>query len=339
MPPRAPAPTAAPRAAAVKESLPGQPGAAPSQLDIFQRQVISVGSLTIEVTVVQAATSQVRAIAEGLGGFVEQLASSGDAKNQQAFITLRVPQAQFFTAMERLEALGKVKSRNLGSEDVSNQFIDLKARLSSALREEQSLLSLLGKAGTVTEILTIERELSRVRSEIERVQGQLNFLERRVELATISVSLFPPQEEVVQPPSANLGVEVSDVASGVAEVRSLVATLEGRVDRVSLTLAAYNGRETANVSLRVFSDKFDQAITSLEGLGEVKGKVLEQGYSPMGTDKARPEQPNAVIYLALTEPGDSKTWLWWAIGGPVGGVALLAVVVFLVYRAGRSRGV
>jgi chromosome segregation ATPase len=241
--------------------------------------------------------------------------------------------------MERLEALGKVQQRNLGSEDVSSQFIDLKARLSSALREEQSLLSLLGKAGTVTEILTIERELSRVRSEIERVQGQLNFLERRVELATISVSLFPPQEEVVQPPSANLGVEVSDVASGVAEVRSLVATLEGRVDRVSLTLAAYNGRETANVSLRVFSDKFDQAITSLEGLGEVKGKVLEQGYSPMGTDKARPEQPNAVIYLALTEPGDSKTWLWWAIGGPVGGVALLAVVVFLVYRAGRSRGV
>jgi hypothetical protein len=174
----------------------------------------------------QTAVNEVRAIAESLGGFVEQLSSSGGSERQQAHMTIRVPQNQFFTALERIEALGEVQNRNLGSEDVSEQFIDLEARLKSALREEQSLLSLLERAQQVSEILTIERGLSRLRSEIERLQGQLNFLERRVELATITVSLFPPSEEVPQPPSASLLVEDSDVPSSVNEVKNRVLPWE-----------------------------------------------------------------------------------------------------------------
>ena len=154
-------------------------------LQTVQRKVISSATLSIKVKVVEEAVPQIRTIAEGMGGFVEQLSSSGSAGRQRASITIRVPQDQFFTALERIEALGEVQSKNLGSEDVSEQFIDLEARLKSSLREEESLLSLLGRSGTVSEVLAIERELARVRSEIERFQGQLNFLERRVALATI----------------------------------------------------------------------------------------------------------------------------------------------------------
>ena len=85
-----------------------------------------------------------------------------------------------------------MQSKNLGSEDVSEWSIDMQARLKSSLREEESLLSLLGRTSTVSEVLTIERELTRVRSDIERFQGQLNFLERRIDLATITVSLLSP---------------------------------------------------------------------------------------------------------------------------------------------------
>ena len=94
--------------------------------------------------------------------------------------------------MEQVELVGKVQSKNLGSEDVSERFIDLQTRLKGSLREEESLLSLLGRTSTVSEALTIERELTRVRSDIERFQGQLNFLERRIDLATITVSLSSP---------------------------------------------------------------------------------------------------------------------------------------------------
>ena len=94
--------------------------------------------------------------------------------------------------MEQIELVGKVQSKNLGSEDVSERFIDLQARLKSSLREDESLLSLLDRTSTVIEVLAIERELTRVRLDIERLQGQLNFLERRIDLATITVSLSSP---------------------------------------------------------------------------------------------------------------------------------------------------
>ena len=117
-----------------------------------------------------------------------------------------MPQAQFSSAVEQIELVGKVQSKNLGSEDVSERFIDLQASLKSSLREEESLLSLLGRTSTVSEALTIERELTRVRSDIERFQGQLNFLERRIDLATITVSLASPHRSSGQPPSALRGL-------------------------------------------------------------------------------------------------------------------------------------
>ena len=77
-----------------------------------------MASVSIEVAVVEVAIREVRVVA-GLGGFVEQLSASGDPGRQQANMTIRVPEAQFFTALERMETLGEVRSQTLGSEDVS----------------------------------------------------------------------------------------------------------------------------------------------------------------------------------------------------------------------------
>ena len=153
----APAATAAPFAANE-----GGSRISSGALQTAQRKVISSASITVELKNISEATTQVRVIAESLGGFVEQLSSSGGPQRQRATMTIRVPQDQFFPALERIEALGTVQSRNIGSEDVSEQFIDLEAHLKSALGEEQSLLSLLERAGTVSEVLAIERELFRV---------------------------------------------------------------------------------------------------------------------------------------------------------------------------------
>jgi hypothetical protein len=239
--------------------------------------------------------------------------------------------------MERLEGLGEVQNRNVGSEDVSERFIDMEARLKSALRQEESLLSLLKRAQQVSEILTIERELTRVRSEIERLQGQLNFLERRVELATISVSLFPPQEEVPEPPSASLSVELPDVSSRVSEVKNLVSSLGGEVDRVFLF--SRDGRERADISFRVLPQDFGQAVEFLEDSGKVRSKELREGTSDPSTSEP-PEEPNASIEVSLIEPEPSNTGLIIAIAAPIGGVVLVVVMVvafYFTYQAGRRR--
>jgi hypothetical protein len=247
---------------------------------------------------------------------------------------MRVPQPQFFTALERLESLGEVQGRNVGSQDVSEQFIDLEARLKSAQRQEQSLLSLLQKAQNVTEILTIERELTRIRGEIERVQGQLNFLQRRVELATITISLLPPKGEGGQPPSASLAVEVSRVTEGVEAIKERTSALRGKIDNVSISVR--NGRETAHIALRVFSKDFDPALTFIEGLGEVQTKDVQEGAS----GSKEPKEPNAPLAVSLLEAEGPNTGLIVVIAAPIGGVALAGLLGFLfltTYRAGRRR--
>ena len=324
------------------QGLPGAPGAGgyvPGALDVAQRQVISQASVSIEVDEVPAAVAQVRAIAESLGGFVGQLSSSGGPEHQQSTMTIRVPQADFFTALEHIKSLGKVRSENAGSEDVTERFIDLEARLRSALREEESLLSLLERANQVSEILAIERELSRIRSDIERDQGQLNFLERRVDLSTITVSLFPPDAEVAEPPSGSLTIEVSDVSRSVEEVKALVSGVGGELDRVFVAMR--DGEERSDMTLRVFSTNFEEVLSSVEAQGKVRAKEIRET-TALVEGKATPlEEPDARIDISFVEKESSVVGRIIAIAAPVGGVALVALLGLLfyaAYRAGRHRG-
>jgi hypothetical protein len=343
--PGAPAPAATAAPAATRAPLPamverddGRSSVQP--LQTAQRKVISSANLSMEVELVQEAIVQVRTIAESMGGFVQQLSSSGGPERQRANMTIRVPQAQFFDALERIEALGTVQSRDLGSEDVSERFIDLEARLKSALREEQSLLSLLERAGKVSDVLAIERELNRVRSEIERVQGQLNFLERRVDLATISMSLSPPRLRIGDPPSAFLGIEVSDVTGTVNDVKGVVSSLGGSLDRV--LLSSREGKESAEMSFRVFDRDFTQMMDSLERQGVVKNKEVREGTPSEEGARSNTEEPEAQIDLSLGESEDeSNVTLIVAIAAPLGAIFLLASLasgLYAVYRAGRRRG-
>ena len=314
---------------------PAGDGEASFTLQTNQRRIISNASVSIEVETVEAAIDQVRSIAEGLGGLVEHLSSFGSDGNQQANITLRVPQDQFFTAVDRIEELGKVSARNLGSEDVSEQFIDLEARLKSSLREEESLLSLLERANQISETLSIERELSHIRADIERVQGQLNFLERRVDLATISVSLFRPGSRLPEPPSAIMVIEESNVSDRVSEVKNLTATLNGEIDQV--LLSTKDGRERADISLRVFPQNFEQVMNVLENQGKIVSRNVREGFTSARTEDVPPENPNSRIEVSFTEPvSSSYLWLQILIALALVGI-ILAVAFYLTFRAGRNR--
>jgi len=314
-------------------------GASSQDLEAAERKVISTAFLSIEVDLVDAATAQVRDIADNLGGFLENLSSSGVDEGQQANMTVRVPQPQFSTAVDRIELVGKVQSKNLGSEDVSERFIDLQARLKSSLREEESLLSLLGRTNTVSEVLTIERELTRVRSNIERFQGQLNFLERRIDLATITVSLTSPHRSSGEPPSASIRIEVNGVTDHVEAVKSLVASSGGVVDAVLVSLR--ENKESAVMTVHVFSDDFNSTIAFLESQGKVRSKDLEEGKPGDDGAKDPEEKPRARIDLTFVKDTNSvNIGLMVAIAAPIGALALgviLGIGFFgVVRRSSRS---
>ena len=338
----APAPTAVPAASqpAGARGAAGAAGPAAStgtrgQLETVQRQIISQGSVSLDVEDVPSATVQVRSIAESVGGFVEQLSSQGVEERQQSTMTIRVPQPEFFNVFDRIKSLGKVLNENAGSEDVTERFIDLEARLKSADREELSLLSLLERAEKVSEILTIERELSRIRTELEQVQGQINFLERRVNLATIIVALFPPQFRVGQPPSASLSLEVSDVSQRVEEVKAVVFAAGGEFDEV--LISSRDGAERASLTVRVFAQDFNRVVSSIESQGEVKRKEVQEGIGPIDAETAIPEEPDSRIGVEFAEEESSSAWRWVAIGAAAL-VVILGFLFYVTYQFGQRRG-
>jgi len=173
--------------------MPPKEVVAPSgALEVVGRKIIYNAWMSLEVQDVDVATSQVKSIAEEVGGYVSQMSVSKGKEVKTGSITLRVPQADFYTVIGRVEQLGEMKDKNIGSEDVTERYIDLKARLENAQREEQRLLEFMEKAYQVKDMLEIERELSRIREQIEVYTGQLTYLERRVEYATITVALSEP---------------------------------------------------------------------------------------------------------------------------------------------------
>lgn len=330
--------TLAPVAAAERMERAAGDDAAGGSLQGVERRVVATASLTIETAAVERAAERAGDIAESMGGFVEQLSSAGGSEPPQAELTLRVPQGQFGMALARLETLGEVQFRTLGREDVTERFIDLAARLRSASREEESLLGLLERSGSVLEVVSVERELARVRAEVERLQGQLNFLERRVDLATIYLTLRPPGRIPTDPPIANFTLAVSGVDDKVAELKSYVAEVEGEIDEVHWL--TYEDGERANVTFRVYAGDFEGTTAFLEEQGRVSHRELREGVNLAAADEPKPKRPDARLVVAYVD-ADFDFQPWLAVVIVVGILALAGGMAFLaryMYRLGRIRG-
>ncbi len=158
----------------------------------LDRKIISTASLTIEVKSVQAAFDNIAKIVQANQGFISSSSTydSGGRKNGQ--MTVRVPQKNFYSSIEQVEALGTVKSKQISGQDVTEEWIDLGARLGNLNKQETRLAEILKNATTVKDVLEVERELERVRGEIERLTGRLNYLNQSVEMSTITVSASEP---------------------------------------------------------------------------------------------------------------------------------------------------
>lgn len=158
-----------------------------------ERKVISTATLTIEVEFVQAAINDIANITFENGGFISSSSISDIGNDQKrGYITTRIPQKNFYSVIEKIEKLGKEKYRQVSGQDVTEEFIDLSARLANLKKQEDRLGEILKMANTVKDVLEVERELERIRGEIESLTGRLNYLNQSVEMSTISVTVIEP---------------------------------------------------------------------------------------------------------------------------------------------------
>jgi len=168
----------------------GGPGALPSTPE--ERMIVRTGEMSLVVEEVTQACDEIAQLAERFDGYVVSSRISGEEEEMRGRISIRVPDGKFELALTELRNLAvRVTSESTSSQDVTEEYVDLKSRLKNAEATEKQYLALLEKAEDVEDILRIYESLSRVRGEIEQIKGRMQYLERTSSMSLISVRLEP----------------------------------------------------------------------------------------------------------------------------------------------------
>ena len=148
---------------------------------------------TVNVLVddVDAARARIESLLRERQGYVSELTVAGDASSGRTLTTtVRVPTPQLDSALAAIRVLGRVIGESQTGEDVLEQSLDLQARLTNARVTEERLNRLLReRTGRITDVLEVEREVTRVRGEIERLDAQRKNLETRVAFAIVQLTV------------------------------------------------------------------------------------------------------------------------------------------------------
>ena len=188
----------------------------------LDRKILRNGVLVVEVDAPAEAQHKIGTIADTLGGFVVTSESkqhqTADGKQQlEVNLVVRVPAPQFDAAMNQIRATGsRILSEKTVGEDVTEEFIDLEARLKTQTALEQQFLEIMKRARNVEDALSVQRQIAEVRTDIEKLEGRKRFLENRASLSTITVTLSSPGVIVVN--TSGFGRSVREAVSESIEL-------------------------------------------------------------------------------------------------------------------------
>lgn len=218
--------------APVAEAPVGYGAADEEKARIAERMVIHTVELRLIVKDTQASLEAVQSLAGELGGYVARSRTWHTEEQLSASLTLRVPADRLNTALEKLRALAlEVDSESISGEDVTQEYVDLEARLRNEEAYEKELLALLTETRERTskaeDILAVYERLTEVRGRIEQIKGRMQYLENMSAMATITVELIP--SELMQPITV-AGWHPTGTARGA--IRALINALQYFVDAV-----------------------------------------------------------------------------------------------------------
>jgi hypothetical protein len=173
------------------------PLAQAEQSQAVDRKVIKNADLAVESDNPEEAQKRIAAVAESTGGFVvesQQRSSDGrSAARDTVAMTIRVPAAKFGDALAEIRnASGRLISESIKGQDVTEEFIDIEARLKAKKALETQFMEIMKRASSIEDALSVQSQLADVRSEIEKIEGRRRFLENQAGLSTIKVSIQTP---------------------------------------------------------------------------------------------------------------------------------------------------
>ena len=220
--PAAPAPRPAPTSAG---SGPSAALGAPTGIDLaaYDRKIILNADLSLKVENARQAMQEVQGIANFSRGYASDANLTGsDEGGWTVRMVLKIPSGNYSDALDKVRKLGEVKAERQWSQDVTEQYIDLNARLKTLEEYEQRLRELALKANNFDEWLKLTQQVNDTRMQIESLTGRLRVLNNQVEFSTVNLSL-------VQPPAGARKEEPKPVTLGERVVRSFQASARAMV--------------------------------------------------------------------------------------------------------------
>ena len=168
-----------------------------SELNSNDRKVVKNGNANIEVESFDSSISKIKELSSNFGGYVTNSNMwTSDSGTKSGNITVRIPENRFEEFGDSLIQVGKIKSKETSSYDVTEQYMDLQARLKNLRNQEKRYTELLSMAEDVEDVLAIEVQLGRIRSEIESYEGRIKYLDNTTSFGTFYINLYEPQEVI-----------------------------------------------------------------------------------------------------------------------------------------------
>jgi hypothetical protein len=241
---------------------------------LANRKLIRNAKVELEIVSFDDAVQKITAFAKEERGYVATTDSQKQANGKlRGQVVVKILPENLDRLLQKIRGLGELKNQTLGTEDVTKAYFDTDARLKNARVMEQRLIDMLKtKTGKVSDLLQVEKELGRVREDIEKMQGELKYWDSQVQFATVTISLV---EKDMEEPAAFLIKERSQLALYAPDVEKIyndIKTLASQ--KVQITNAQlnrdYSGRVSATMSMLIAPEDSDAVIGRVKSLGRVE---------------------------------------------------------------------
>ena len=302
---KAPASTAETSAEFVEE----KPSSSPSAVGpTANRKLIRNATAELEVVSFDESIQKITGFAAEEKGYVATTSSEKQANGKlRGEIVVKVLPDNLDRFLGRVHGIGELKNQALTTEDVTKAYFDTESRLKNARLMEQRLIEILKtKSKDVADLLEVEKELGRVREQIETMQGELKFMDSQVAFATVTITLA---EKNMNLPAAFLLKEKAQLSLYATEVEKTYNEIKALASpKVQITTAQIDrdntGRVSARLSLLLAPEDSESVIAKIKGMARVENfqvttERVSQGGDGLG-ENAKTERDKVELNITLS---------------------------------------
>ena len=272
------------------------------------RKLIRNAEVELEIASFDDAIQKITALANEERGYVATTSSEKQANGKlKGQVVVKVLPENLDRFLQKIRGLGELKNQTLGTEDVTKAYFDTESRLKNARVMEQRLIDMLKKkSDDINDLLQVEKELGRVREQIEQMQGELKYWDSQVQFATVTIQLS--EKDMEEPAAfllkerAQLALYAPDVEKIYNDIKSL-ASPKTQIKNAQLD-RDNTGRVSARVSMLIAPEESDAQIAHVKAMGRVQNFQVQmervaQGGSGM-SENARTKRDKVELNMTIS---------------------------------------